>query len=46
MQTTEWSVVPVSVPGDSRVSGMYDTPYLADAYAIRLPEDAIPDPEV
>ena len=25
---------------------MYNTPYLADAYAIRLPEDAITDPEV
>ena len=46
MQTTEWSVAPVSVPGDSRVAGMYNTPYLADAYAIRLPDDAIPDPEV
>jgi hypothetical protein len=46
MQTREWSVVPVSVPGESRVAGMYDAPYLADAYAIRLPEDAITDPEL
>lgn len=46
MQTREWSVAPVSVPGDSRVAGIYDAPYLADAYAIRLPEDAITDPEV
>ena len=46
MQTTEWSVAPVSVPGDSRVAGIYDAPYLADAFAIRLPEDAIADPEL
>jgi hypothetical protein len=46
MQTTKWSVLPVSVPDDSRVAGMYAAPYLADAYAIRLPEDAITDPEL
>ena len=45
MQTIEWSVKPVSVPGASRVAGLYDAPYLADAYAIRLPDDAISDPE-
>ncbi|MEW6345669.1 MAG: DUF2867 domain-containing protein [Paraburkholderia sp.] len=45
MQTTDWSVKAVSVPGESRVTEMYDAPYLADAYAVRLPDGAIADPE-
>jgi hypothetical protein len=46
MQTGEWAVMPVPVPDASRVAQMYEAPYLADAYAIRLPEDASADPEL
>jgi len=46
MQKADWTVRPVSVPGESHVAGLYDAPYLADAYAIVLPDDAIADPEL
>ncbi len=35
-----------AVPGDSRIAGIYPATDLADAYEIRLPDDADPDPEV
>jgi hypothetical protein len=34
------------VPSESRVAQLYDTTNLADAYAVRLPEGAITDPEL
>ncbi len=40
------SVLPVAVPVESAVSGLYHTPDLADAYAVRLPDNAIDDPEL
>ena len=39
------SVTAVALPSESRISGMYEKTDLADAYAIRLPKDAITDPE-
>ena len=46
MQHDDWSVNCVALPGESRVNGFYETTDLADAYAIRLPLDAITDPEL
>lgn len=45
MENADWSVKPVAVPGESAVAGWCDAPYLADAYAIRLPLDASTDTE-
>jgi hypothetical protein len=42
----DWSVASVALPRESRVAQAYATTDLADAYAIRLPEDAITDPEL
>jgi hypothetical protein len=41
----DWPVDEVAVPGESRVSHFYQKTDLADAFAIRLPDDAISDPE-
>lgn len=38
-------VTRVPVPAATRVNGLYSSPDLADAYAIRLPETATADPE-
>ena len=46
MQNDDWSVSCVALPGESRVKGFYETTDLADAYAIRLPPEAITDPEL
>ena len=46
MHNNNWSVSSVALPSESRVSRMYKTTDLADAYAIRLPKDAITDPEL
>lgn len=35
-----------AVPGESRVAGMYKAPYLADAFEVRLPDNAVTDPEL
>ena len=40
------SVLSVAVPAESGVARMYDAPDLADAYAVRLPDNAIDDPEL
>ncbi|HCE08953.1 MAG TPA: DUF2867 domain-containing protein [Oxalobacteraceae bacterium] len=45
MQNHDWPVHCVALPSESRVNGLYQTTHLADAYAIRLPSDAITDPE-
>lgn len=45
MHNNDSSVTCVALPSESRVSGFYATPDLADAYAIRLPMNAITDPE-
>jgi len=42
---SRWPVDEVAVPGESRVSHFYEKTDLADAFAIRLPDDAISDPE-
>jgi hypothetical protein len=46
MEKAEWTVKPVTVPGESAVAGWYEAPYLADAFAIRLPDDASTDTEL
>ncbi|MFM0075564.1 DUF2867 domain-containing protein [Paraburkholderia sediminicola] len=40
------SVLSVAVPAESGVARIYDAPDLADAYAVRLPDDTIDDPEL
>ncbi|WNC92028.1 DUF2867 domain-containing protein [Paraburkholderia sp. FT54] len=40
------SVQSVALPAESGVTRLYDAPDLADAYAVRLPENAIDDPEL
>lgn len=40
------SVLSVAVPAESGVARMYDAPDLADAYAVRLPDNAVDDPEL
>ncbi|RKR38430.1 DUF2867 domain-containing protein [Paraburkholderia sp. BL17N1] len=46
MLTAHCPVQPVAVPAESGVARFYDAPDLADAYAVRLPENAIDDPEL
>jgi hypothetical protein len=46
MPDTTRSVLSVAVPAESGVARLYDAPDLADAYAVRLPDDAIDDPEL
>ncbi|SDD21216.1 Protein of unknown function [Variovorax sp. CF079] len=46
MHDEDWSVACVALPGESRVARAYATTDLADAYAVRLPNDAITDPEL
>lgn len=46
MQDTDWSVTSVAFPSESNVFHMFETTDLADSYAIRLPKNAIADPEL
>ncbi|MFM0226775.1 DUF2867 domain-containing protein [Paraburkholderia dipogonis] len=46
MLTAHCSVQSVALPAESGVARLYDAPDLADAYAVRLPENAIDDPEL
>jgi Protein of unknown function (DUF2867) len=46
MQNQSVSVTSVALPATSRVTRMYAHPNLADAYTIRLPDDATTDPEL
>ena len=45
MQNPSVSVTSVALPPSSRVTQMYPHPNLADAYTIRLPDNATTDPE-
>jgi hypothetical protein len=45
MDTHDWSVRSVALPEASRVTRCYARTHLADAFAVRLPDDAIDDPE-
>jgi hypothetical protein len=40
------SVKSVTLPAESAVTRLYNAPDLADAYAVRLPDNAIDDPEL
>jgi hypothetical protein len=46
MKNTDWSVTAVALPIESRMFCMFETLDFADAYAIRLPKNAIADPEL
>lgn len=46
MPNADSSVQPVALPAESAVARLYQAPDLADAYAVRLPENAIDDPEL
>jgi hypothetical protein len=46
MKNTDWSVTAVALPIESRMSCMFETIDFTDAYAIRLPKNAIADPEL
>jgi hypothetical protein len=46
MHGNEDSISCVALPRESRVSGIYETTHLADAFEIRLPQGAITDPEL
>jgi hypothetical protein len=42
----DYSVRPVALPAESAVTRLYRAPHLADAYAVRLPDNASHDPEL
>ncbi len=46
MSENKWQVRDVALPGESSICGLYEVTELADAYAIRLPHDAVSDPEL
>ena len=46
MQNPSVSVTSVALPASSRVTRIYAHPNLADAYTIRLPDNATTDPEL
>jgi hypothetical protein len=46
MPTADYSVRSVALPPESAVTRLYHAPDLADAYAVRLPDNAIDDPEM
>ncbi|ABE34160.1 hypothetical protein DR64_7114 [Paraburkholderia xenovorans LB400] len=46
MLTAHCSVQSVTLPAESGVARLYQAPDLADAYAVRLPDNAIDDPEL
>jgi hypothetical protein len=46
MPTADYSVRSVALPPESAVTRLYSAPDLADAYAVRLPDNAIDDPEL
>jgi hypothetical protein len=45
MDTHDWSVRSVALPEASRLTRCYASTHLADAFAVRLPDDCIDDPE-
>lgn len=46
MHGNDGSITCVALPRESRVSRIYETTHLADAFEIRLPKGAISDPEL
>lgn len=46
MHIAHSSVKSVALPAESGVAHLYQAPDLADAYAVRLPENAVDDPEL
>jgi hypothetical protein len=46
MPNANCSVLSVALPAESGVARLYNAPDLADAYAVRLPDNAIDDPEL
>ena len=46
MQNPDASVTSIALPASSRVTRIYAHPNLADAYTIRLPDNATSDPEL
>lgn len=44
-QESNWTVTPVAIPNESYLRRLYEKPDLADAYTIRLPNNATTDPE-
>ncbi|RAS24721.1 DUF2867 domain-containing protein [Paraburkholderia bryophila] len=46
MPNASSSVLSVALPAESAVSGLYHAPDLADAFAVRLPDNTIDDPEL
>jgi hypothetical protein len=46
MHNNDGSVTCVALPSESRVSRIYETTNLADAFEVRLPKGAITDPEL
>jgi hypothetical protein len=46
MPNADSSVQAVALPTESAVTRLYHAPDLADAYAVRLPDNAIDDPEL
>jgi hypothetical protein len=46
MSNAHRSVQSVALPAESAVTRLYNAPDLADAYAVRLPDNAIDDPEL
>jgi hypothetical protein len=46
MPNADSSVQSVALPSESAVTRLYQAPDLADAYAVRLPDNAIDDPEL
>jgi hypothetical protein len=45
MQHTDTTPFAVAIPRDARAYGFYAAPYLADAFAISLPDDVVASPE-
>lgn len=45
MDTNDWSIRSVALPVTSRATGFYARTDLADAFAVRLPDDTTQDPE-
>ncbi len=44
-QESDRTITPVAIPNGSRLRHLYEKPDLADAYSIRLPNNATTDPE-
>ena len=45
LQESNSTITPLAIPNESRLRHLYEKPDLADAYAIRLPNNATTDPE-